>query len=96
VTGDNDVVLSLKGADATTIQEVLGALVPTRLHELPSPPGDFTGRENEIAELSAELEQGGITISALHGLGGIGKTALALKLANQIKSQYPTLSSTSI
>jgi tetratricopeptide (TPR) repeat protein len=35
------------------------------------------------------LEQGGVTISGLQGMGGIGKTALALKLANHLKPQYP-------
>src|SRR5207244_1795954 len=59
------------------------------LHHLPPPVSDFTGRTDELAELTAELEQGGITISGLHGLGGIGKTALALKLADQLKSRYP-------
>ena len=88
-TGDNNVVLSLKETDAASVHEILNSVAPTRLHELPSPPRDFTGREDELTELTARLEQGGITLSALHGLGGIGKTALALKLADQLTSQYP-------
>ncbi len=35
------------------------------------------------------LEKGGITISGLQGMGGIGKTALALKLAEQLTPRYP-------
>jgi len=58
------------------------------LHQLPSPPSDFTGRKNELDELLAKLGQG-VTISGMHGLGGVGKTALALKLAEQIKDRYP-------
>lgn len=88
-TGDGNTILSFKGADATTIQEVLNSIAPTRLHELPPPPRDFTGRADELAELTTKLEEGGITISGLHGLGGIGKTALALKLADQLKPRYP-------
>jgi tetratricopeptide (TPR) repeat protein len=61
----------------------------TPLYELPAPPGDFTGREAELAELVAHVEAGGVTISGLRGMSGIGKTALALKVAEQIKVRYP-------
>jgi tetratricopeptide (TPR) repeat protein len=59
------------------------------LHQLPSPPPDFTGREAELAKLTAAIEQGGATISSLRGMGGVGKTALALKLAQGLTSRYP-------
>lgn len=58
------------------------------LHQLPPPPRDFTGREAELDELLSKIGQG-VTISGLQGLGGIGKTALALKLAEQLKASYP-------
>ncbi|HKQ79876.1 MAG TPA: tetratricopeptide repeat protein [Blastocatellia bacterium] len=57
-------------------------------HQLPLPPPDFTGREKELNELFAKFGQG-VTISGMHGLGGVGKTALALKLAERIKDLYP-------
>jgi tetratricopeptide (TPR) repeat protein len=59
------------------------------LHQLPSPPRDFVGRRKEMKELLKALEKSGVTISGLHGLGGVGKTALALKLAEQLKPHYP-------
>jgi tetratricopeptide (TPR) repeat protein len=59
------------------------------LHQLPPPPRDFTGRDKEIAELMATVERGGVTISGLQGLGGVGKTALVLKLAEQLTQRYP-------
>jgi hypothetical protein len=58
------------------------------LHQLPPPPADFTGRAAELAELNANVERG-INISGLQGQGGIGKTALALKLAEQLTPRYP-------
>jgi tetratricopeptide (TPR) repeat protein len=58
------------------------------LHQLPSPPHDFTGRAKELDELVAALDSGAI-ISGMQGLGGVGKTALALKLAEQIRDRYP-------
>jgi tetratricopeptide (TPR) repeat protein len=61
----------------------------TALHQLPSPPADFVGREKEMKELLQALENGGVTITGLQGMGGIGKTALALMLANQLKPKYP-------
>ncbi|HKY42977.1 MAG TPA: tetratricopeptide repeat protein [Pyrinomonadaceae bacterium] len=88
-TGDQNIVLSLKGADAATVQSTLSSITPTRLHEVPPPPADFTGRVDEQRELLAAIEDRGITISGLQGLGGIGKTALALKLVEQLKPRYP-------
>jgi len=73
----------------TKIVYEAGAAAATSLHQLPPPPGDFTGREEELAALCRAIEQGGATISGLRGMGGIGKTVLALKLAGQITPRYP-------
>jgi tetratricopeptide (TPR) repeat protein len=60
------------------------------LHQLRPPPPDFTGRDTELTELRQKFHQGVvITGMKMHGMGGVGKTALALKLANEVKSQYP-------
>jgi tetratricopeptide (TPR) repeat protein len=59
------------------------------LHQLPPPPADFTGRTTELRELRAAIEKGGIHISGLQGQGGVGKTALALKLAAELAPNYP-------
>jgi tetratricopeptide (TPR) repeat protein len=59
------------------------------LHQLPAPPRDFTGRKEELDELTREIGRGGATISGLRGQGGIGKTALALKLAEQLAPRFP-------
>jgi len=85
VTGGvaGDIVLGDKHAHETP------SLTISALRQLPSPPRDFTGREAEITELLAALEEGGVTTSGLQGLGGVGKTALALKLAERVKGRYP-------
>jgi len=70
------------------VHETLAPTVPA-LHQLPLPPADFTGREAEIEELLAALEDAFLSISGLQGMGGVGKTALALKLAEKIKGRYP-------
>lgn len=49
------------------------------------PPNDFTGRVEELAKFKELLQQGQNTaITAVDGLGGIGKTALAMQLASEL------------
>src|SRR4029078_11296427 len=59
------------------------------LHQVTPPTADFTRRTDELQALIAAIEHGGVTISGLQGLGGIGKTALALKLVEKLKPRYP-------
>ncbi|MDD2836517.1 MAG: tetratricopeptide repeat protein [Methanothrix sp.] len=59
-----------------------------RLPFIPEPPSDFTGRNEEQKELLAEYSAGK-NIIGLRGIGGVGKTALALKLAESLKDRYP-------
>ena len=61
----------------------------TALHQPPPPPADFTGREEELKELREAIEKGGVNISGLLGQGGVGKTALALKLAEGLTPKFP-------
>lgn len=88
-SGDGNIIFSFKGNDAGAVQSALGSIAAPRLHQVPPPPADFTGRRDELQELLTAIEHGGVTISGLQGLGGIGKTALALKLVEQLKPRYP-------
>ena len=48
----------------------------------PPPPPHFTGREEQLAELIRLLREGqAVALTAVQGMGGLGKTALAQKLA---------------
>jgi tetratricopeptide (TPR) repeat protein len=53
---------------------------------IPSITG-FVGREEDLAEL-AESYRLGTRFFVLHGMGGVGKTALALQFANQIAPDF--------
>jgi tetratricopeptide (TPR) repeat protein len=60
------------------------------LHQLPAPPADFTGRIEELSALKSALTGGGTgAIFGLQGMGGVGKTTLALKLAEDLERLYP-------
>jgi len=56
------------------------------LHQISAPPADFTGREAELLDLHRLVEQGGVVIV---GMGGLGKTTLAEKLAEELRPEYP-------
>jgi len=58
------------------------------LFQIPPPPSDFTGQEEEIEETLAHFDKG-LFISSIQGLGGIGKTDLAKKLAQILKGKFP-------
>ena len=51
-------------------------------------PPNFTGRNEELKELLAKFDAG-TNIIGLRGIGGVGKTALALKLVESLKDSYP-------
>jgi tetratricopeptide (TPR) repeat protein len=87
ISGRADVRGDVVGGDKY-VTEAPAPVVPA-LHQLPAPPEDFTGREEELKELRAAIASGGATISGLTGQGGVGKTVLALKLADEIKGRFP-------
>ena len=58
------------------------------LRPFPPPPINFKGREDEIRDILSNFEKGA-TITGLRGMGGVGKTALALVLADKLKGQFP-------
>jgi DNA-binding SARP family transcriptional activator len=69
------------------------AMVPAP-RQLPAAPRHFAGRARQLAELSdllGEIAQPGCTvvISAIDGMAGVGKTALAVHWAHLIAEHFP-------
>ncbi|QUQ68995.1 AfsR/SARP family transcriptional regulator [Kutzneria sp. CA-103260] len=59
---------------------------------LPNDTRDFSGRSAELDRLLADAQEAGpsaLVISAINGMGGIGKTTLAVRLAHQLADEYP-------
>lgn len=59
------------------------------LHGVPAPPLKFVGRSEDQADLLQSIREKHVEVLALKGMPGIGKTALALKLAHELKVDYP-------
>ncbi|WP_328873907.1 tetratricopeptide repeat protein [Streptomyces sp. NBC_00287] len=63
------------------------AAAPTALSALPARAAGFTGRGDELGELLRSLDPAGegeaVLVAAVSGLGGIGKTALAVEAAHE-------------
>lgn len=74
-------LLSRRPSGFTTTRKVA-----SRLHQLPSPLPDFIGRREVLASLANKLVRDSVSIQ---GLGGVGKTALAIQLAHQVSNRYP-------
>ncbi|MFE9450724.1 BTAD domain-containing putative transcriptional regulator [Streptomyces sp. NPDC006739] len=66
--------------------------VPVRPAQLPATVPDFTGRAafvSELSEVLASAEGRVMAVSALAGIGGVGKTTLAVHVAHQARSAFP-------
>ena len=97
--GLQDLHQRILSAEPTLAAPVTGrSPVPARPvivpRQLPAAPRLFTGRNPELARLTAALgerhEPGGtLVISAIGGTGGIGKTWLALHWAHQHAERFP-------
>jgi DNA-binding SARP family transcriptional activator len=65
------------------------ALTPA---ELPPDIADFTGREGEVADLTEVITQprpGTVAMASIAGLGGLGKTTLAVHVAHRVVDRFP-------
>jgi hypothetical protein len=64
------------------------AVIP---HQLPSAPGHFVGRADVLTTLAAVLVEREPTAvaTAIVGMAGVGKTAVAVKFAHQVARHFP-------
>ncbi|MBT2489058.1 tetratricopeptide repeat protein [Streptomyces sp. ISL-96] len=81
-------------ADLARPVEPAPSAAPTvvRPAQLPASVADFTGRSSFVRELGDRLataETSVMAVSALAGIGGVGKTTLAVHVAHAARSHFP-------
>ncbi|MEU7295532.1 BTAD domain-containing putative transcriptional regulator [Streptomyces exfoliatus] len=78
---------------ARPVEEAVPAAAPiARPAQLPATVPDFTGRAAFVRELGARLstaEGHVMAVSALAGIGGVGKTTLAVHVAHEARPHFP-------
>lgn len=75
-------------------EEALAAPTPTEtradaIFKLPSPLTPLIGRDRELAEMVALIENRDIRLVTVTGPGGVGKTRLALAVADSVRTIFP-------
>lgn len=64
---------------------------PGRLPDVwnvPSRNRHFTGRQSQLDQIRTELGSGPVAVTTLHGMGGVGKTQLAVEYAHRHAAEY--------
>ena len=86
VVGDHNKVTQM-------FQESLAQFTSEPLHQLPAQLADFTGRQEELERVMALLQiatsSGKTALSIITGMAGVGKSALAIQVAHQLKHDFP-------
>ncbi len=83
--------LAVNRVEGNIIQQA--AARTTSPFQLPYSPSDFTGRQAELNQIYAALKEAGasgtVVISAVAGMAGVGKSALAIYAAHQLAASFP-------
>jgi tetratricopeptide (TPR) repeat protein len=86
VTGDENVIVRVDSVAA--IAWLLHRGHPSPLHQLPADVADFAGRAMQVEKLLAVLSEPSGR-AAIEGMGGLGKTTLAVHVAHRLTGRYP-------
>src|SRR6188768_2129212 len=81
VTAGRDIIGSniLHIASAEAMERLLHRLYPRRANTLPP----------ALADLERHIERSPVLIAGFRGMGGVGKTAIALVVAHRLTPRYP-------
>ncbi len=93
LAADESLAVRYASSVASSVASWRTGVVP---RQLPATVTNFTGRQRELAEMTAALDRAGsesavraLVISAISGTAGVGKTALALHWAHHAADRFP-------
>ncbi|AUY50016.1 AfsR/SARP family transcriptional regulator [Streptomyces sp. CB01881] len=91
LAADPALTAPVAAAPAPTTREdsVAGPPAPA---QLPADVSDFSGRTALVADLSAVLMNAtgqAVVVTSLAGIGGVGKTTLAVHVAHRVRAEFP-------
>ncbi|WP_410612859.1 ATP-binding protein [Amycolatopsis sp. lyj-109] len=87
--------LDLGPAELTTLTRAVTGAPETpapqgvRPRQLPADVDGFVGRASELAALTGIRAADAVAVTAIDGMAGVGKTALAVRAAHRLASRYP-------
>ncbi|WP_420455615.1 FxSxx-COOH system tetratricopeptide repeat protein [Rubrivirga sp.] len=84
-----DVAKAIRRAAEEMQKRQVSPPAPGAVWNIPASTRTFTGREEQLAAIEKALAGGGrVALTALCGLGGVGKTQLALEFAKRHRDDY--------
>ncbi|MER8102092.1 BTAD domain-containing putative transcriptional regulator [Kitasatospora sp. NPDC094016] len=86
-----DPTLALPAAPAPASRED-GPAAPPAPAQLPADVSDFSGRTDLVSDLSTVLMNAtgqAVVVTSLAGIGGVGKTTLAVHVAHRVRGEFP-------
>ncbi|MGW1172312.1 BTAD domain-containing putative transcriptional regulator [Kitasatospora sp. NPDC002543] len=86
-----DPTLTLPAATGGPVRED-GPATPPAPAQLPADVSDFSGRTELVGDLSTVLMNAtgqAVVVTSLAGIGGVGKTTLAVHVAHRVRAEFP-------
>ncbi|MFJ8625568.1 AfsR/SARP family transcriptional regulator [Kitasatospora sp. NPDC093550] len=86
-----DPALALPAAADRAVRED-GPAAPPAPAQLPADVSDFSGRTELVGDLSTVLMNAtgqAVVVTSLAGIGGVGKTTLAVHVAHRVRAEFP-------
>ncbi|MFD7451484.1 BTAD domain-containing putative transcriptional regulator [Kitasatospora sp. NPDC059827] len=86
-----DPTLAVPAAPVAAVRKE-GPTTPPAPAQLPADVSDFSGRSELVGDLSAVLMNAtgqAVVVTSLAGIGGVGKTTLAVHVAHRVRAEFP-------
>jgi predicted ATPase/DNA-binding XRE family transcriptional regulator len=84
-----DLLAAVPGRGGFASSAAEGSLPPRAASALPHLATPLVGRERELGEVRSLLTQQDVRLLTLTGIGGVGKTRLAIEVAREVGDRFP-------